>query len=75
MEGAQFSWPHHERRPCLLLVAVLGGLAGAALESRPGDVGRAGMQTSSVTTQAQVQGFELTHPTPKSLSSANGWNL
>jgi hypothetical protein len=45
---------------CLLLAAALSELARAVLEGSP--CRRAGGLTSSDTSQAQNQGFELTHP-------------
>ena len=49
---------------CLLLAAALSELARAVLEGSPWWCGcrRAGGLTSSDTSQAQNQGFELTHP-------------
>ena len=46
--------------PCLLLIVALGGLALAVLESSPWC--RYGRAASSVTTQAQMQGSELSCP-------------
>jgi hypothetical protein len=53
-----------ESCPCLLLMVTYGGLAGAVLESLPWwcRKGRASELTTSATTQAQIQGSELTHP-------------
>lgn len=58
---------------CFLRVAALDGLAGAVLESSSWwcGQGRVGRLTSSAIIQAQVQGFETSHP--KSISSVNCW--
>lgn len=53
-----------ENWPCLLLITVKGELVRAVLDSSPGGwkQRRAGGLTNPVTTQAQNQGYVLTHP-------------
>jgi hypothetical protein len=64
-----------------LLAAALGELAGAVLESSPWwyGCGKVGGLTSSATSHAQIQGFELAHPNIylliyELLNSVEGWS-
>lgn len=63
----------------LLVLEALIGLAGTVLESSLCwcSQGRISRLTSSATTQAQVQRFELAHPLtyPKSTSFVNCWHM